>query len=188
MVNTVYLLSWVTGVCALWLLWSFAWRGLALAFFREALFELRFRLFRLGMDGELSFDNEAYRSIETLICGLLRYGHRISFLTYLFSRREQERAKKEKDYVDVGQQVALKVSRLQPGTQEKIAKILVSIRHAIVLYMAFSSLFLLAMIFLFRVLKVFGWGREPNKAKLTGVIEQEAYRIEARRSMRLAAA
>jgi hypothetical protein len=187
MANTVYLLSWVAGVCALWLLWSFGWRGLALDYFRETLFELRFQLFRLGMSGEISFDNEAYRSLETLISGLLQYGHRITFLTYVFSKREQERAKKEKDYVDVGQQMALKVSRLKPATQEKFAKILVSIRRAIVLYMAFSSLFLLAAIFLLQVFKVFGLWRGQNRAKLAGVIEQEAYRIESRRPMGLAA-
>jgi hypothetical protein len=186
MQNTIYLLSWVVGLCALWLLWSLGFKPLSLDYFRERLFELRFELFRLGMSGEIPFDNDAYRSIEILICGLLRYGHRLTLLTYIFSLVEQEKAKQDKGYVDVGKQIALRISRLEKDTQLKIAKIIRGVRTSIILYMAFSSLLMLAIIIVVKIAKLLGlW--KPSKATLTGVIEQEAYRVESRRSLGLAA-
>jgi len=100
MQSPVYLLSWVTGACALWLFWSLGIKRLFLDGFRERLFELRFELFRLGMSNELPYESDTYRTLEMLICGMLRFGHRITFLTYVMCVVEQQRAKKEKDFVD----------------------------------------------------------------------------------------
>jgi hypothetical protein len=188
MQNTVYFLSWVTALCSLWFIWSLGVKSLVVDYLRERLFELRFELFRLGMSGEVPFQSDAYRSLEILMCGLLRYAHRVSLLTYILSRVEQERAKKAKDYIDVGQQMTLKVSRLTPEAQKKIATILVETRKAIIFYMAFSSLLMLLIMVILQLAKLVGIWRKPSKAKLTGVIEQEAYRSEFRRPSRLVAA
>ncbi len=183
-----YLFSWAVGVCMLWLLWSLGIKRLFLDLFRERLFELRFQLFRLGMTGELPFDSETYRTIETLMCGLLRFGHRITFLTYIFGAVEQHRARQEKDYVDVAQQIALKISLLEPGTRDKLKEILEKVRAAIVLYSAFTSILFL---FLFVVYKIAGRldSRAENETKeVSFVIEREAYRAETTLPLRVAMA
>ncbi len=180
--SPLYLLIWVTGVCSLWLLWNLGFRSLFLDLFRERIFGLRYSLFRLGMDGELQFDSDIYRTLETLMCGLLRFGHRLTPLTYVFSWREQERAKREKDHVDISQQIALKISRLEPEVQIKVQKLLVELRRDILLYMAFSSLWFLLIMAVMMSAKAVGLWR-PEKGKVSDVIAHEAYRAESKRSL-----
>lgn len=187
MQSPIYFLSWTAAACLLWLFWSFGIKRLFLDIFRERLFEIRFEMFRLGISGELPFDSETYRTLETLICGLLRFAHRITFLTFLFSRIEQERAQKEKDYVDIGLQISLMISRQDSKTQARLLKILQDLKTAIYVYMAFSSLFLLSLIIVYKVARVLGlW--QPGKAEkeISGVVEREAYRAESMRPFRVA--
>jgi hypothetical protein len=189
MQSPIFILSWVAGVCSLWFFWSIGIKRLFLDGFRERLFELRFELFRLGMSGELPFESDTYRVLETLICGMLRFGHRITFLTYVFCRIEQERAMKDKDFVDVSRQIALKVSRLNPTTQAKLVEILNGLRLATIVYMAFTSLFFLSVFTIFETAKVLGIWRPDEKAKeISFVIEREAYRAESMRPLRVAVA
>jgi hypothetical protein len=189
MQSPIYLLSWIAGVCSLWLLWSLAIKKLFLDGFRERLFELRFELFRLGVSGELPFDSDTYRTLETLICGLLRFGHRISLLTFILCRKEQERAKKEKNFVDVSQQIALKISRLDPATQAKLTKILAGISQATIVYMSITSLPFLSAFAVYEVAKAFGLLRTHRETKeISFVIEREAYRVESMRPLRAAVA
>jgi hypothetical protein len=179
--SPIYLLSAIAAACGLWFLWTLGLKPLFLHIFRERLFEIRFRLFKLGMTGELPFDSDAYRAMEALICGLLRFGHRITFPTYVLSSIEQNRARKEdRDYVDVAKQISLKVSRLKPVTQQKIAAILSDARSAVLLYIAFTSLIFMALAAVMTVAKWCGIWR-PNKAKLSSPVEQEVYRAELRR-------
>jgi hypothetical protein len=184
MQNPIYLFSWVLGACALWFLWTLGIKRLFMDLFRERVFELRFQLFSLGMTNELPFDSDTYRTLETLMCGLLRFGHRITFLTFIFSRLEQNEAKKEKDYVDVSQQMALQISRLDANTQKKLREILAGVHLAIVLFMGFTSLLFLLTAAVLAVSKSLGlWRSERAEAELSGVIEREAYRSEARRPL-----
>lgn len=184
MQNPIYVLSAVTAACGLWFLWNLGLKPLFLDMFREQIFEVRFRLFRLGMIGELPFDSDAYRALETLLCGLLRFGHRVTFSTYIFSSVEQSRARKEdRDYVDVAQQIGLKVSRLAPETQQKVGAILSDARSAVILYIAFTSLIFLVLLVGWAVLRFLGI-RRPSKAKLSHPVEQEVYRAELRRPLR----
>jgi hypothetical protein len=182
MQSPIYLLSWVGGACSLWFLWSLGIKRLVLDRFRERLFELRFELFCLGMSGELPFDSETYRTLETLICGLLRFAHRITLLTYLFSRIERERAKKDKNYVDLAQQIALMISREHPKTQAKLGKILEGLSSAITVYWAFTSLLFILVFAVFEVAKALGlWRPEQETEQITFVVEHEAYRAESLR-------
>jgi hypothetical protein len=185
MQDPIFLMSWVAGVCALWFIWNLGIRNLFLASLRERLFELRFDLFRLGMDGDLPFNSDTYRAIETLLCGVLRFAHRITVLTYFSSRIEQERAKSDKDYVDVSAQIALKISRLDPATQEKLTTLLTNARSAIVLYMAVNSLLFMAVIACFLVAKWLGlWSPDGARKELSAPIEREAYRMECNSPLR----
>jgi hypothetical protein len=189
MQSPVYLLSWVTGACALWLFWSLGIKRLFLDGFRERLFELRFELFRLGMSNELPYESDTYRTLEMLICGMLRFGHRITFLTYVMCVVEQQRAKKEKDFVDFSQQIALKISRLDPKTQAKLTEIMSNLTTATNLYMAFTSLPFLTTFALYETAKVFGLLRPAHETRtMSYVIEREAYRSECMRPLRVAVA
>jgi hypothetical protein len=189
MLSPIYFLSAVSSVCAAYLLWSLAIREFLLDGVREKLFGLRFELFRLAMNGEIDFDNEAYRSLEILFCGLLRFAHRITFLTYVMSRVEAERAEKEKDYVNVSAQIALRISRLEPETRAKLLKILEEMRDALMVYIGLSSLFFFAVLIVYRALHLLGIRRlEEAKVKAVDVVSREAYLIESRRGLRLAAA
>ena len=189
MQSSIYLLSAVGAVCAAWFLWTLGIKVLLLDGMRERLFEIRFELFRLGMSGELPFDNEAFRAVETLMCGLMRFGHRITFLTFLLSSLEIAKAKKDKDYVDVSQQIGLKISRLQPSTQVKMAKILKDTHSVVLVYMALSSLLFLTIMAAMKVFKLLGlWHSESTREKVSHVIDREAYLAETQRGMRLAVA
>jgi hypothetical protein len=119
------------------------------------------------------------------MCGLLRFGHRITFLTFLLSSLEIAKAKKDKDYVDVSQQIGLKISRLQPSTQVKMAKILKDTHSVVLVYMALSSLLFLTIM---AAMKVFKLLSESTREKVSHVIDREAYLAETQRGMRLAVA
>ena len=189
MQTPVYLLSSVVGLSTLWFVWSLGIKKLWLDRLRERLFEQRFELFRLGMSGELPFESDTYRSLEILFCGLLRFGHRITFLTYIFSTIEQKSAKQDKDYVDSSMQIALKISRLQPETQQKLTKILNDVRSELLRYMAITSLLFLGMAVVFTIAKIVGlWHPETAKEEVGRVIEREAYRAESMRPLRVALA
>lgn len=182
--SSIYIVDWVTGAFAIYLLWDFCVKGLLLDLLRDRLFELRFELFRLGQKGELEFGSPVYRMIETLLCGLLRFAHRISFPIYIFSLIEQEQAKKEKNYVDLSQQVALHVSRLDKSVQAEVGQLLSKARLAINLYMAFSSALFMVVTAVFLMLRLAGIHRQnvPSK-RPADVIEREAYRSEQRRPL-----
>ena len=178
--SEVDLTIFVAGISFLWFVWDLGIKKWLLDAFRERLFEIRFSLFRLGMSGEVPFDSEAYRSIETLISGLLRFAHHVTFVTFLLSSKEQEQAKKEKGYVDYAHQIELKILQTPPATQEKLRKILKDVHTVLMLYMGLSSLLFMAssVILLFRegVHAV-----RDTKAHGAAVFEEEAYRQESRR-------
>jgi hypothetical protein len=189
MQSPIYLASAIASCCAMYLIWSFGIRKLLLDRLRENLFDLRFQLFRLAMQKEIEFDGDAYRNLETLFNGLLRFGHRISLLTYVLSKIEVERASKEKDFVSFSSQMSLRISRLEPDTQKKIHGILNQLHHELMRYMAQSSLFFMSTYLVFTVLDAIGLAHLTERKKEVGrVIEQEAYFAESRRSMRLAVA
>lgn len=187
--NTIYLFSAVASVCAMYLIWSFGIRKLLLDKLRENLFNLRFQLFRLAMQGRIEFDGDVYRNLETLFNGLLRFGHRISVLTYVLSKFEIERASKEKDFVSFSSQMALRISRLDPDTQKKIQGVLGELDREVIKYMAQSSLLFMSMYLVFTALDAIGVVHLTERKQEVGrVIEQEAYFAESRRTMRLATA
>jgi hypothetical protein len=81
------------------------------------------------------------------------------------------------------------VSRLQPGTQEKILEILKGVHAAVIVYMVFSSLLFLSLFFVMKILELFGLMHlQETKENVREVIESEVYIAESQRGMRLAVA
>jgi len=175
------LFIFIAAVSGLWIFWDKALRSLLLDAFRERIFELRFSLFELGMKDDVNFESEVYRQLETLLSGLLRWAHNVTFLTFVISRAEQEKAKQQKDYVDVSQQIELKIRQLNPEVQDEMNRILTETRKAILLYISFTSLFFLGCSALLTTLRLVGiW--HPEKAdEISNVVEQEAYKAEIKR-------
>ena len=179
MQNTIDLLTWVIGMGAIWLIWSKGMKPLLLDALRESLFEARFQLFQLGMDGELAFDDPAYRSVEIVINALIRYGHRITFLSYVVSKREQERDETGRGYLDLSETIAAAAIRSNPKVGSDLGSILLRVRQATFRYMALTSPILLLGIPFVAAAKLLGLGRDEKvKAEVGSVIEREAYRVE----------
>lgn len=182
--NPIDFLTCVLAVCVAYLIWSMGIKRLLVDSLRERLFELRADLFHLGSQSKLSFNDPAYRHIEMLLCGLIRHAHTISFLSYVASFREIRIASQEKDYVNPAQQLARNISLTPADAQEAVQRILESTRFALLVYMTLSSapFFVIAMTFF--VARKTGLV-ENAKEKLSMPIEQDAYRFERVRHVRL---
>lgn len=187
MQSPLYFMALVGAATGIWLLWDVALKGLFLDAQRERIFELRFKLFELGMRGEVSFDSEAYRTLETLLCGLLRFGHRFTFLTFILSIMEQERTKKDKDYADFTNQLELKISRESETAQVKLREILKSVNTAVVVYTSVSSLIFLSCAMIFGMLRAMHLVDQSGRRIVSSVIERDAYMEESRRPRLVAA-
>jgi hypothetical protein len=95
MINQIYLLI---SILLLWIFWHFIWRLYALDKLRTELFILRRKLFYLAMDNEgISFEDELYDLFENLICGTIRFAHRINIwegiLFWYFLKRKAKNVK-----------------------------------------------------------------------------------------------
>lgn len=184
--SPIYILFLVSGLSGLWLFWDHALKPLLLDEYRERLFALRFSLFRLGMQGKLPFDSDVYRQIETLLCGLLRFGHNVTFLTFFMSRDAQERARKEKGYIDLSAQLTSKIACLQPEVKQEVDEILIGLRKAILRYISFTSLLFLTFAVVVLIARLMGIWRPDKANEISNIVEQEAYRSELKRGTTLA--
>ena len=62
-------------------LWHILWKNYALDKLREELFHIRNELFDLtGQHKKFNFDDSIYKTFETAINGVIRYGHRLSIM------------------------------------------------------------------------------------------------------------
>ena len=81
-------------ICAcggLFLVWELGFRELFLEDFRDSLFVVRKRLYALSQEGRINCDSKAYRSVESLLNGVIRYAHRFTFVAMVLSLREMHR-------------------------------------------------------------------------------------------------
>jgi hypothetical protein len=181
MASPLYLLITICGVAGLWFVWDLGIKKLFLDIVRERLFELRFDLFKLAESGEVSFQDDAYRAIETLICGLLRFAHRVTLGSFLLSVWYQSKSKEANDFVDYHQQIEFKVSKSSPDAQKALNKILSDIQTAVTVYMAFSSLAFITASAIYMMLKWLHILTNNTRNTISHVVESEAYRLEAYR-------
>ena len=186
--SPVYILVLVSGIAGFWLFWDQAVKRILLDAFRERVFAQRFALFQLAMNGQLTFDSEVYRQIETLLCGLLRFAHNVTFLTFMFSRDQQEKARMKDGYVDVSREIAEKIMQLNPDVQHELGIILSEVRRSILVYVSFTSLLFLVVSAVLTVARIFGLWRPDKAREISDVVEREAYRAELKRTGTLAPA
>ena len=179
--DEIYLMIIVTAIGGLWYVWDQGLKKLFLDYFRERLFELRFHLFELAEEGKLSFDDEAYRAIELLLCGLLRFAHRVTFIGFIMSVREQVKAREANEFVDYPKQVELKISRAPEGVREDLRSIMSQTNSMVSFYMAVCSLLFIAAALIYALLRALNLARDWSKKEISAVVESEAYRDETRR-------
>jgi hypothetical protein len=153
------------------------------------MFAARRRLFELAQRGEVSFDDDAYRSVELLINGIIRYTHKYTLIGFIVAVFNDAQAKRDdKDYVDFGQQLALKISRLGSQAETEINSILGEIHNSLLGYLGVTSFAFMVLWVTLRVVHIF----KPNRAKQeidrqVFIMEREAY-ISARYDLKLATA
>jgi len=168
------------AVCGIWCVWTYGLKKFCLDSFRENLFELRFELFKLGASEEVPFGSDTYRSLETLLNGLLRFAHRLTAASYFAALIQNARAARTKDHVDFSKQLTLKISRMPLDSQKKLCDILKKVNSAVILYMVFSSLPLLFLclcgVLYLRLKNI----RTSVKDDLCSAVEEEAYTQELR--------
>ena len=185
--NLFYLVVAVVSLCSIWLVWEIAFREFFLAGFRQRLFELRLYLFSLAEAGRIPFDADAYRAMENLLNGLIRYAHRMSFIVFLCSTWENARAKREDpDYVDFGQLLTLKISRLDPDVRAEVNQILSKTHSALCVFMAANSLLFKILAVIYFAVKLFRPKVKEEVRQQVFVIEREAYLSAKRGSAYLA--
>jgi hypothetical protein len=63
----------------LWGLLFFCWSEYRLDALRDKLFALRHRLFMFATDGHIAFNDPTYQQLRTLINGMIRFGHKLTF-------------------------------------------------------------------------------------------------------------
>ncbi len=74
-----------TAISLIWLsfLLFYGFRNSRLDAFRQDLFDLRDSLFQYAAEGNVAFDQPAYRELRNMINGLIRYAHKMSFIFFL---------------------------------------------------------------------------------------------------------
>lgn len=77
--TTLELMLFLSLLVGLGLLLFVLWPDYEIDRTRQRLFRIRDELFRAFQEGELRFDNEAYCLTRSMLNGLIRYAHEISF-------------------------------------------------------------------------------------------------------------
>lgn len=146
----VYILITLVGLVVLLFIYN-QYKKTMLEFYRMDIFELRDELFDYAAEGNISFDNESYQLMRTLLNGYLRYAEYLDI--YYFQK--YQKAVKEKKLISDNffiQQYSQKSLALTNEQKEKLDKCFQQsaliaatymIRKSIVycVYLSFKSLF-----------------------------------------------
>jgi hypothetical protein len=129
------------GAAGCWFLWFYLIKEYRVSNFRESLFSLRDELFQFAADGHLTFDDPAYVELRSLINGMLRFAHRVTFLSLITSVRslsaddpDQNPYLRWKDAVD----------HLAPDTKARVESIHNRLWSAFMRQLVKGSVFLIA--------------------------------------------
>lgn len=177
-----YFFVTIVSIATLWFVYDLGYRGLVLAAYRNRLFQLRFELFTLAMNGEMSFDSDLYRSLEILFNGLVRYAHTVSYYAYSVTVREAPHLDSEGDFAEMMKGIA----SLPQGTRERVWALLQDTQAAVARYMAYTSPIFMLFALLASVRKSLKSMRPFQHTTYVRVFEEEAYRAEKRRAVKLA--
>lgn len=188
MSDMIYLFATLFGIGATYWVWDLGWKKLCLDKYRERLFVARSRLFRLAATGKLDFDSDVYRSMETLICGMQRYAHRMTFMIYLFSFDYQQKNSREKGRPDVYERMLQKTASAPPEVQAELKAILRDVSDDLATYVTTSSLLFMSAIPVAIAAHHLNRMGTFTKEKVSATLANEAYMAECRKGPRAVAA
>jgi len=84
-VTIILALKSALGLLFIWLFVFFLWKDYCLDAFREDAFELRDELFLYAADGNVGFDNSAYKMLRQRINVSLRYAHAFTLARFVLA-------------------------------------------------------------------------------------------------------
>jgi hypothetical protein len=175
--SVFYLTVTIWGIAGSWALWQFGIKALMLDSFRDSLFETRDRLYVLARQRKIDCNSEVYRSIEQLINRLIRYAHRYTFLSYIISTTENEKAIARGENVDFGAIICKQIEAFpDAAVRDELYDIVIQIGRILPRYLAKSSLLFMALALVYLVVRTF----QPilalrKKAQAVMVLEREAF-------------
>lgn len=109
---------------AIFYLFFFLYKDYMNDYTRQELFKLRDRLFDYAADGNIAFDDEAYKTTRTMINGVIRFTHSITLTHWLmmtfFSSDEHRNYEKQ-----FSAQFAVAISKLNQDQQKMVKDVLV---------------------------------------------------------------
>lgn len=71
-------------LCLLLIVLYGPWQWVCTDYARQLLFEKRDAIFDMGVRGELDFDSEPYRTFRSSLESLIRFGHEVTWIRFLF--------------------------------------------------------------------------------------------------------
>lgn len=172
-----YMTSTVLSLSGLWLLWELGIRPLLLDNFRDSLFTLRDRLYKLSQEGHIDCDSQAYRTVESFLNGVIRYAHRFTFFAYIMSQINTDRTRSRGEDVDFSKQLKAAVeTTIDPIAKKELQAIVLQMSQLIVRYAAKSSLIFLAVAGVYFMIRPFLPVLALTKKKeAVSAFEREAY-------------
>ena len=116
-----------------------AWRNYRLELTRQEIFKLRDDLFLYARDGDMSFDDDAYMIMRTILNGTIRFGHKISFIRLvapIVVERCYTEGEVSKNFDAVFNNA---LEQVTPEARRKILKTRNALHRVILEHMIFSS-------------------------------------------------
>jgi len=95
-----YVVGISVTLLGLWFLWFYGWQEYLVARFRDRLFSLRSELFVLAAKGSLDFDGPVYCGLRFRLNALLRFAHRVSFLSLIIASLAEPKPSRGNPYRD----------------------------------------------------------------------------------------
>jgi hypothetical protein len=183
-VQLLYFFAAVLSLCGIYILWEFAWKPSLLDTYRSRLFEIRDYLFNLGASGKISFDDPAYRSIELLINGLIRYAHRLTFVSYIMTWRKKEYVDPAHGSIRFSERLGAQLEKASPEVRDEINKLHQMVSSAVFAYLvATSSVCKVGVVVAFLSSPFYPGNARRKKEKAVRLIENQAYNA-GKRSLR----
>jgi hypothetical protein len=173
---------WSTlALFALWIAVYYLWRDYRNDSFREHVFSIRDRMFLYAAQGNISFDNPAYKILRDRMNGLLRHGHE-----FTLSRMALILAAHPMEKPDVLLRWEAAVGELPQATQVKMKEFNVCVAVAVLQHVVYCSFFrymtLRPLMFLFhlRKLRLREIVESPKLASGVERLENESLERDAR--------
>lgn len=140
------------SLCVLWYLYFFAYKDYVVDKTRSELFILRDSLFDYADSGQISFDNEVYKTTRIMINGVIRFTHDISLSNWamitFFSNEDSRNYQKQ-----FSDNFEKNMKKLNPQQQEMIKSTLYKTHFLIVKHLLKTSLLLIVPLFILIFLK-----------------------------------